>query len=38
VSAHDVILLRGQDFAPFGVGVGDGEVVFFHVILLATII
>jgi hypothetical protein len=27
-------LLGGQDFAPFGVGVGDGEVVFFHEILL----
>src|ERR1700722_16272747 len=36
VSAHDVILLGGQNFSPFGVGVGDGEVVLFHVILLAS--
>src|SRR6202021_3388905 len=34
VAAHNVIFLGAQDFAPFGVGVGDGEVVFFHEILL----
>jgi hypothetical protein len=31
-------LLGGQDRAPFGVRVGDGEVVFFHGILLSAII
>src|ERR1700722_549030 len=34
VAAHDIVLLGAQDLAPFGVGVGDGEVVFFHEILL----
>jgi hypothetical protein len=27
-------LLGAQDLPPFGVGAGDGEVVFFHEILL----